>query len=159
MQKLRVVRVNGQPIGWLESSVRNILRAVDMLLGIWPLGLLVMFLSQRSQRLGDYAAGTVVIVERRQKVPTGRMRLPRGAELKLPDMELHLSALEPKQYQLLRSFLHRRDELNERDRRQLARLLAHRLKERWGVFPNPDIPDESFLEEVVSVYERSKKAI
>ena len=159
LQKLRVIKVNGQPIGWLESAIRNILRAADILLGFYPLGLLVMFLSQRSQRIGDYAAGTVVIVERRRNVPMDRTRLRSTAKLKLPDIELHLSTLEPDQYQLLRSFLQRREQMEQSHRRQLARLLAQRLMKRWGIKPRPNITNESFLEEVVVAYERSRKAI
>jgi uncharacterized RDD family membrane protein YckC len=159
LQKLRVIKVNGQPIGWLESGLRNILRAVDMLLGFYPLGLMVMFLSQRSQRIGDYAAGTVVIVERRRNVPMDRTRLRSTAKLSLPDIELHLSTLDPEQYQLLRSFLQRREQMDQSHRRKLASLLAQRLMERWGIKPSPHITNESFLEEVVGAYERTKKAI
>ena len=159
MQKLRVIRVNGQPIGWVESSIRNILRAVDILLGFYPLGLFVMFLSSRSQRIGDYAAGTVVIVERRSNVPMDRARLRSTSKLNVPDLELHISALEPKEYQLIRSFLQRREALDGRHRRELAGLIVHRLMKRWGITPGSDISDESFLEEIIGVYERTRKAI
>ena len=69
IQGIRVVRSNGEPIGWTESAVRNVLRAADILGGFYPLGLLVIFLSPKSQRIGDYAAGTVVVIERRGAVP------------------------------------------------------------------------------------------
>ncbi len=145
MQKLRVIKVNGQPIGWLESSIRNILRAVDILAGFYPLGLLVMFLSSRSQRIGDYAAGTVVIVERRRNVPMDRLRLRSSAKLNLPDLELHISTLEPEQYQLLRSFLQRRHQMDKTHRRELSRILAHRFMKRWGIAPGPHIPHEALF--------------
>jgi uncharacterized RDD family membrane protein YckC len=140
MQKLRVIKVNGQPIGWLESAIRNILRAVDLLLGFYPLGLFVMFLSSRSQRIGDYAAGST-------------------SKLNLPDLELHISTLEPKQYQIIRSFLQRREAMEGTHRRELARLLARRLMKRWGISPRVHLTDESFLEEIVGIYERTRKAI
>ena len=159
MQKLRVIRVNGQPIGWLESSIRNILRAVDILLGFYPLGLFVMFLSSRSQRIGDYAAGTVVIVERRRNVPMDKSRLRSTSKLNLPDVELHVSTLEPKQYQVIRSFLQRREAMNPTHRRELARLLTRRLIKKWRISSTIHIPDESFLEEIVGIYERTRKAI
>lgn len=159
MQKLRVIRVNGDPIGWLESSIRNILRAIDMVAGFYPLGLFVMFLSSRSQRIGDYAAGTLVIVERKRNLPMDRARLRSTAKLNLPDLELHISALEPKQYQVIRTFLQRREAMEESHRRELARLLARRLMKRWGISPTADLSDESFLEEIVGVYERSRRAI
>jgi uncharacterized RDD family membrane protein YckC len=159
MQKLRVIKVNGQPVGWLESSIRNILRAVDMLLGFYPLGLFVMFLSSRSQRIGDYAAGTVVIVERRRNVPMNKTRLRPTSKLNLPELELHISTLEPKQYQVIRSFLQRREAMDATHRRELARLLTRRLMKRWGISLGEGIPDEPFLEEIVEIYERTRKAI
>lgn len=158
-QKLRVIRIDGQPIGWLESAIRNILRAVDIFSGFYPIGLIVMFLSSRSQRIGDYAAGTVVIIERRRKVPMDRNRLRTTFKFLLPDIELHLSTLEPEQYQLLRSFLQRREEMDKANRHQLGRDLAHRLMERWGLPLKKDVSCESFLEEVVGAYERRKRAI
>lgn len=159
MQKLRVIKVNGDPIGWLESAVRNILRAIDMVAGFYPLGLFVMFLSSHSQRIGDYAAGTLVIVERRHKLPMDKARLRSTSKLNLPDLDLHISALEPKQYQLIRTFLQRREAMEESHRRELARLLARRLMKRWGISPAADLADEAFLEEIVGVYERSRRAI
>jgi uncharacterized RDD family membrane protein YckC len=159
LQKLRVIKVNGQPIGWLESSIRNILRAVDILLGFYPLGLLVMFLSSRSQRIGDYAAGTVVIVERRREVPMDRTRLRSLAKVNLAELELYILSLQAKQYQIIRSFLQRREAMDDSHRRELARTLVQRLIKKWPISARPEIPDEDFLEVIVGLYERSKKAI
>jgi uncharacterized RDD family membrane protein YckC len=158
-QKLRVIRVNGQPIGWLESAIRNILRAADLLAGVYPMGLIVMFLSQRTQRIGDYAAGTVVVVERRHNVPKDRTRLRHERVEIGSDIEPLISTLEPKQYQILRSFLQRRQEMDRSHRQELARVLAHRLLERWGISPKLKASYEAFLEEVVGAYERSRRAI
>jgi len=33
------------------------------------------------------------------------------------------------------------------------------LMKRWGITSGPDISDESFLEEIIGVYERTRKAI
>jgi uncharacterized RDD family membrane protein YckC len=62
---LRVVQVNGSPIGWGQSFVRNILRWVDaMPLVTYGFGLASCLATRRFQRLGDLAAGTVVIYDR-----------------------------------------------------------------------------------------------
>jgi hypothetical protein len=79
--------------------------------------------------------------------------------LNVPDLELHISALEPKDYQLVRSFLQRREALDGQHRRELAGLIVHRLMKRWGLTLGSNISDESFLEEIVGVYERTRKAI
>ena len=158
-QKLRAIRIDGQPLGWIESAIRNILRAVDMVSGFYPLGLIVIFLSPRSQRIGDYAAGTVVIIERRRRVPGNRTRLRTSIKFQIPDIEVHLSTLEPGQYRILSSFLERRQQMDQSNRHELARDLACRLTERWGLVISKDVSHESFLEEVVGAYERSRRAI
>jgi uncharacterized RDD family membrane protein YckC len=158
-QGLRVVKSNGQPIGWLESSIRNILRAVDILLGFYPVGLVVMFLSNSNRRLGDYAADTVVIVERRRKVPRSRTRLRSSANLRYPEIQSHATQLKVQQYQVLRSFLERREAMDETHRRELARVLVRQLTEHGKIPVRSDIPDEVFLEEMVTIYEQTKRTV
>jgi uncharacterized RDD family membrane protein YckC len=58
--RLRIVRLDGSPIGWPEALVRTLLRLVDGLFG-YILGAILMNTSARRQRLGDMAAKTVVI--------------------------------------------------------------------------------------------------
>jgi len=157
--KLRVIRMDGQPIGWLESAIRNILRAVDILSGVYPVGLIVMFFSSRSQRIGDYAAGTVVVIERGSRVPMDRTRLRSGAKIHIPDVEHNISTLASDEYRLIRTFLDRRQEMDPTHRIQLAGDLTRRLRERWKLPLNKGFSYESFLEEVVRAYERSRRAI
>jgi uncharacterized RDD family membrane protein YckC len=64
--KIRVVRVNGNPVGFLEIVVRNLVRLVDFLPGAYGVGLVVMFFNRHARRLGDFAAGTMVIKEQAQ---------------------------------------------------------------------------------------------
>jgi len=61
---LRVIKVNGAPVDFLSSVIRNLLRALDWAPGFYGLGVAAMFVSAREQRLGDIAAGTVVICEK-----------------------------------------------------------------------------------------------
>ena len=67
--RLRVVRVNGNPVGFLDVVIRNLVRIVDFLPTGYGLGLTVMFLNSHARRLGDYAAGTIVIKERSDLTP------------------------------------------------------------------------------------------
>jgi uncharacterized RDD family membrane protein YckC len=58
LMKLRVVRANGSPAGMREVAVRTVLRVVDNYL----VGLIVMLATgERRQRIGDLAAGTIVV--------------------------------------------------------------------------------------------------
>lgn len=84
--KLRVISVDGRPINGTQAALRNLLRLADMCIML-PLqvfgtemppayviptllvGLVVMTLTRRMQRLGDLAAGTMVISEARRSTP------------------------------------------------------------------------------------------
>jgi uncharacterized RDD family membrane protein YckC len=68
--KLRVIREDGRPITFWESSIRNLLRAFDMMPGMfYSIGLISVFATTRDQRIGDMVAGTVVVREREAEAP------------------------------------------------------------------------------------------
>ena len=58
---LRVVDMNGLRLQFSQVVIRNFLRAIDSLPALYFVGGLVCLLSRRNQRLGDYAANTIVI--------------------------------------------------------------------------------------------------
>ncbi|MEM9400989.1 MAG: RDD family protein [Pseudomonadota bacterium] len=63
---LRVVNADGTPVGWSGSVVRNLIRPVDALPGVYTIGLLSVLFTANLQRLGDLAANTVVVFTSRQ---------------------------------------------------------------------------------------------
>jgi uncharacterized RDD family membrane protein YckC len=58
---LMVLHDDGTPVGWPAALVRNLLRAVDFLPAVYGLGLAAMLINRDFKRLGDIAAGTVVV--------------------------------------------------------------------------------------------------
>ena len=58
---LAVVKNDGTPIGWSAALVRNVLRIADVLPVGYALGLASMLIDSDFRRLGDFAAGTIVI--------------------------------------------------------------------------------------------------
>ena len=58
---IAVVRFDGTAVGWSQSIVRNLVRVADFLPLFYLVGLVSMLLGDRFQRLGDLAAGTVVV--------------------------------------------------------------------------------------------------
>jgi uncharacterized RDD family membrane protein YckC len=61
LMNLRVVRADGRPAGMREIAVRTVLRVIDGI-GLYIVGLVVMLMTgQRRQRVGDLAAGTIVV--------------------------------------------------------------------------------------------------
>jgi uncharacterized RDD family membrane protein YckC len=61
---LRVVGDQGEPIRVSQAVIRNLLRIVDFLPFFYGVGIIVLFWNGRGKRLGDLAAGTVVVRER-----------------------------------------------------------------------------------------------
>ena len=60
---LRVVKLDGSPISWSESIIRNLLRIIDGLFA-YLVGAILIWTSPLKQRLGDRAAHTVVVRRR-----------------------------------------------------------------------------------------------
>lgn len=62
---LRVRMSDGTAVTFAAALGRNLLRPADILPGTYFVGLLAIFTTQRSQRLGDLVCDTVVVHERR----------------------------------------------------------------------------------------------
>lgn len=61
--RLRVVGDRGQPITFSQAMIRNLVRVVDFLPVYYGVGLVTLFINGRGKRLGDLAAGTLVVRE------------------------------------------------------------------------------------------------
>ena len=61
---LRVIRTDGTPITLSEALIRNLVRIVDFLPATYGVGIITMFIDKQSRRLGDLAAGTLVVQDR-----------------------------------------------------------------------------------------------
>jgi uncharacterized RDD family membrane protein YckC len=64
---LRVMNVNGTPVGWTGSLLRNLIRFIDVLPGCYAFGCMSVLLSKEFQRLGDLAAGTIVVYRQKER--------------------------------------------------------------------------------------------
>jgi uncharacterized RDD family membrane protein YckC len=59
--RLRVVGDRGEPMTWGQAGIRNVIRIVDFLPYGYGVGVIVLFANGRGKRLGDLAAGTIVV--------------------------------------------------------------------------------------------------
>jgi uncharacterized RDD family membrane protein YckC len=59
--RLRVVGDRGEPLTFMQAGIRNIVRIVDFLPYAYGVGLIVLFVNGKGKRLGDLAAGTIVV--------------------------------------------------------------------------------------------------
>jgi uncharacterized RDD family membrane protein YckC len=77
---LRVVGDQGEPIQLSQAVVRNLVRIEDFLPFFYGIGIIALFWNGRGKRLGDLAAGTVVVRER-APVRLSQLRAGAGPEL------------------------------------------------------------------------------
>ena len=140
---LRVVRENGAPVTFATSAVRNVLRLIDILPGWYIVGIASILITRRNQRLGDLAAGTLVVRERRVLPPELRI----SPSLEMPAWDT--SGIRQEEFDTVVAFLARRYELDHGARVQLGRELAGRLRPKIGGSGGGE-SDEIFLERLVA---------
>jgi uncharacterized RDD family membrane protein YckC len=126
---LRVIRESGYPIRPVDSVIRNLVRVVDWLPLFYGLGVLLMLFNGRSKRLGDFAAGTIVVREGTRRALSSLAPAPEPA-MDMADAPVAL-ALSPADATLVRDFLVRRTSMHPSARADLARRLATALAHRY----------------------------
>jgi uncharacterized RDD family membrane protein YckC len=134
--KIRVIRDDGTPVTIHEVFVRNLVRLVDFLPGFYVVGVIFMFPSRLCRRLGDIAAGTIVIKEEQLNYSawTDNSRFVAMQPLERLNREL-----TPDERRLIGGFLQRRGELMPYARESLAERLALPLYEKYrGEFMNAE---------------------
>jgi hypothetical protein len=132
---LRVLSVTGRPARLDEAILRNLLRVVDQLPGVYAIGILTMLISSRNQRLGDLAAGTVVVHEKALSVPVLTVAAPPAG------VAWSGAALSEAELLLAETFLQRRHELPPAIRETHARAIADKLRARLGPAAPPLEPE------------------
>lgn len=145
---LRVISDDGHPITGMQALIRNLLRAIDLMpattltaldpenpyvmvpLMTGMVGLFTMMATRRLQRLGDLAAGTMVVMdERNWTLPVARVD-----DLRVPALASFIPAdyrATPTMAKALASYAERRMYLSPARRREIARHLAVPLIDRF----------------------------
>jgi uncharacterized RDD family membrane protein YckC len=152
--RLRVVRVGGEPVDFMSSAIRNVLRLIDGIPLSYIPGVISILATKRNQRLGDLAAGTIVIHEEPVALPPPRVpgmppppppgTPPPGWQ---PGPVWDVSQVSADELSAVRSFLERRWDLEWDVRGRLALQLADAL---WPKVAGaaPGLPPEQFLEQL-----------
>ncbi len=147
---IRVVRLGGGPVTFTTSAVRNLLRLVDALPFGYAAGIISILVSPRNQRLGDMAAGTLVVRERHGDARPSWAVQTTWAPPDAAAATWDVSAVTGDELVALRRFLDRRYELPPDARAHLAWELAERLRPKIAGVP-PNVHPEYFVEQVVAV--------
>lgn len=144
--RLQVVGTQGQPITFLQATIRNLVRFVDSLPGVYLVGIVCVVLSKRAQRVGDLAAGTLVV--HRPRPAAGAAWTVEVDPASIPG-SWDVSAVSADEVAAVRSFLGRRADLAPQARYELAATLAGRLTPKVAGVPLDGGP-EAFLERVAA---------
>lgn len=112
---LKVIHDNGTPLCWSSSLIRNLLRGADFLPLFYGFGLLAMLANRDFQRLGDLAAGSLVVYLEQRRERGGLS----GLDPAPPTMDLSLEEQE-----VVLDFVERRDRLSGARQEELAEILS-----------------------------------
>jgi uncharacterized RDD family membrane protein YckC len=158
--KIRVIQQTGRPIGIFESMARNLIRYIDQLPSFYVVGVIAMFVTKQHQRLGDLAAGTLVVRDRAAESPlwneagsrtfTAASFIPQST-IPEPHSLVTLPAaaiakLTPSDLEVLESFFSRRLDMPLDVRQGLAERIAAALRAKSGMESPPGVSTETFLE-------------
>ena len=111
---LQVVHDDGTPVSWTSSILRNFIRTVDFLPFLNITGLVAMLLNARFKRLGDFAAGTIVVYTNNK---SRKFTIPKYDSSPAP------VPLKLEEQRLILDFCERATKLSAQRRRELASLL------------------------------------
>ena len=159
--RIRVIQKSGRPIGLFESMARNFIRYVDMIPWVPPYAVaaIAVFATRDHQRLGDLAAGTLVVRDRIEEVPVSQettrtftanifapaMPAPEPqASFTLPDHGV--AKLSSADLQVLESFFARRLDMPLETRETLAQRIALAIQAKSGLEIPLGASVETFLE-------------
>ena len=147
--KLRVIKDNGYPIGFADSAIRNLVRIVDFLPAFYSIGVIVMLLDKKWRRLGDFAAGTLVVREHADQQPSSL--IPHVAEKRdlAYQEKIQLHFVTEMELSTIREYLSRRRTLSRGRRAELARTIGAPIAQKMNI--NDSINYDLLLEEIFAL--------
>jgi uncharacterized RDD family membrane protein YckC len=135
---LRVVRDGGYPIDFGASLIRNLIRVGEQLVFYYLVSAISALISRENKRIGDIAAGTIVVRDARLSEPRSPAETPEP-------QYAPTAYLEGDERALIKRFLERRDALSYERRLELASQIAGRVRNRVPA-ELARLDDESLLE-------------
>lgn len=147
---IRVIKETGRPINAFEAIARNLVRVIDLVPGIYAVGIVTMLLNSRNRRLGDFVAGTLVVHDKKSREGDLFFNTPQQTPEFTVYQAGHLGAPE---IELIETFLARRLDIPPDVRRQNAIRIADMIAAKLGIDPATRPADhENFLELVVKEF-------
>lgn len=147
--KIRVVRDDGRPIGIGQATLRSLLRVFDDTLF---LGAFLIMFTVREKRLGDLAAGTIVI---QVESPVAAANSISDAANELAHQLLQqadITQLLPDDFAVICEYLQRRKAMSPKAKEQLSFQLAQQVENIITLKIPPTVTPDVFLEAVYLAY-------
>jgi len=146
---LRVIKVDGAPVSGTDILLRNLSRPIDTFGPMGLIGLLMIFVSRKAQRLGDLMARTLVIHETKIDWSIFDEIEPVGAAA-TQTVAGPAIRLDSRQWELLHRYLNRRGQLEPEARVRLSHSLVETLKPatRGTELERSSLPPEEWLLEL-----------
>ncbi len=144
MLNLRVIQESGVRIGFYHAALRNLARPVDRLPLLYLVGGITALVSGSHQRLGDLLAGTIVVRERRLKVPSALGTTGEEGLLHDPLFVSRVKRLSAEERELVLSAALRREELHLEARLKLFAALGSRLQDALAMEKPAHLSDEKW---------------
>nr|WP_211194680.1 RDD family protein [Pyxidicoccus fallax] len=141
---LRVIQESGVRIGFYHAALRNLARPVDRLPFFYLVGGLAALVSGSHQRLGDMLAGTIVVRERRLRVPSALGTSGEEGLLADPLFVSRVKRLSTEERELVLSAALRREELRLEARLRLFSALGARLQDALAMEKPAHLSDEKW---------------
>lgn len=152
---LRTVTKEGAPIRFRHALIRGALGIIDFwLIPVGVIATVVILLTRDNQRLGDLAAGTLVLRERSPVDRTAQAMAfypPYGLEAYAAGLDV--TTVTPEQYEVLRAYLLRVASFTPEARWSLGARLANPVATEMGHTPPANLAPESFLVCVAAAYQ------
>jgi len=150
---LRTLNERGVRIDFVQSVVRNLVRIVDLLPALYLVGGTSALLDGHGRRLGDLAAGTIVVRER--KTPAPSVVVPQSERYNTfiddPSVALATRRITAPERDAMISLSLRREELPIAVRRELFARLATHLEDRLGIARPPFFSEEKYVLNITAV--------
>jgi uncharacterized RDD family membrane protein YckC len=161
--RIRVIQRSGRAIGLIESMTRNLVRYIDMQpFALYAVGVIAIFATRQHQRLGDLAAGTLVVRDRVEEAPLwgdsgARTITAQSFAPSAPVPEPHsayslpatgIARLSPTDLEVLEGFFARRLDMSLPTRYALAARIAAAIQAKSGFIPPAGASVETFLEAI-----------
>lgn len=137
---LRVVRDGGYPVDMGAATIRNLIRVGEFGFGFYAISAAAAILSKENKRLGDMAAGTIVV--REAKPATLESIVARSQST-----TDRVQSITEEEHALIDRFVNRREGLERHVRADIAAKLAQRIRPRVP-YDLQRLDDEELLERV-----------